>query len=96
MSFPTLISRNEYFKILDNNGMQILFYENLNDHLCLSYRKLSKRARNNSNNNKNDFEHLAYAYDKTREAVEKDECGMITIIARKAGIYGKHHIKCQL
>ena len=64
-----------------------MLYENLNDHLWLSYNILAKRGR------KQGFDELSFKYDKTCESIAKDEYGMVTIIARKNGSNSKLHSK---
>ena len=77
MSFPFLVNISSYKNILESNNFKILKFEELNKHFARSYQILAERG------HKNGFDELAFKYEKTVESIQRNEYGMVNIIAQK-------------
>eukprot|EP01083_Nonionella_stella_P114515 338678_1 len=78
MKYDYLASTKEYVHILQSNGFKIMYFEELSRHLWLSYKLLIYNAMKHGDK----FKDLITKYKKTCESIERDEFGMINIVAQ--------------
>ena len=76
--YDSLLSSGDYIDILEKNGFKILYFEELSKHLWLSYKLLVYHAQNSGE----EYIDLIEKYNGTCDAIERDEFGMINIVAQ--------------